>query len=86
MPSAERLLRTQRSGIFFSAPIVEERSTLDKTLCSSLSLSSQPTKWSEGGAGLLTVPQMNNNGEINIACLRVFIFFTRSNSRTTLIL
>ncbi len=48
MPSAER------SGVFSSAPRVEECSTLDKTLRSSLSLSSQPTNQSGGGAGLPT--------------------------------
>ncbi len=45
MPSAER------SGVFSSAPRVEECSTLDKTLRSSLSL---PTNQSGGGAGLPT--------------------------------
>ncbi len=86
MPSAERLICAERAGIFFSAPRVEEWPTLDKTLCSSLSLSSQPTNQSGGGAGLPTVLRLNNNGEVNIACLRVFIFFTRLNCRTTMIL
>ncbi len=73
-------------NVFFSVPKVEECSTLDKTLRSSWSLSSQRTNPSGGGAGLLTVPRPNNNGEVNIVCLRVFIFFTRSNCRTTLIM
>ncbi len=47
-------LNAERSGVFFSAPRVEECSTLDKTLRSSLSLSSQPTNQSGGGAGLPT--------------------------------
>ncbi len=84
MPTAERLFSTERSGIF-SAPRVEECSTLDKTLRSSRSFSSQPTNQSGGGAGLPTILRLNNNGEINIACLRVFILFTRSNFRTTII-
>ncbi len=80
MPSAERLFRAERSGVFFfSTPRVEECLTLDKTLRSSLSLSSQPTNQSGGGAGLTTVLQLNNNGEVDIACLRGLIFFTRSN-------
>ncbi len=66
-------------GFFFSALRVEECSTLDKTLRSSMPLSSQPTNQSGGGAGLPTVLRLNNNGEVNIAYLRVFIFFTRSN-------
>ncbi len=41
----------------------------DKTLHSSLSLSSQPTNQSGGGVGLPTVLRPNNNGEVNIACL-----------------
>ncbi len=73
-------------AFFFSAPRVEECSTLDKTLRSSRSFSSQPTNPSGGGAGLPTILHLNNNGEVNIACLRVFIFFTRSNCRTTIIL
>ncbi len=74
---AERILITLSGrAFFFSAPRVEECSTLDKTLRSSLSLSSQPTNQSGGGAGLPTVLRPNNNGEVNIACLRVFIFFT----------
>ncbi len=76
MRSAEHLDRAERSGVFFSVPRVEECSTLDKTLHSSRSLSSQPTNQSGGGPGLPTVLRPNNNGEVNIACLRVFIFFT----------
>ncbi len=67
-------------AFFFSAR-VEECSTLDKTLRSSRSFSSQPTNQS----GLPTILRLNNNGEVNIACLRVFILFTRSNFRTTII-
>ncbi len=55
--STERLNLAEHSGIFFSALRVEECSTLDKTLHSSLSLSSQPTNQSGGGAGLPTVPR-----------------------------
>ncbi len=82
----ERLFRAECSGVFFSAQRVENCSTLDQTLCSSLSLSSQPTNQSGGGAGLPTVLRLNNNAEVNIACLPVFIFFTRWNCRTTIIL
>ncbi len=41
---------------------------------SSLSLSSQPTNQSGGGAGLPTVPRPNNNGEVNIARLKIIYF------------
>ncbi len=73
MPSAERLFRAERSGVFFSPPRVEECSTLDETLRSSLSLFSQLTNQSGGGTGLPTVLRLNNNGEVYIARLRVFI-------------
>ncbi len=82
----ERLFRAEYSGVFFSAQRVENCSTLDQTLCSSLSLSSQPTNQSGGWAELPTILRLNNNGEVNIAFLRVFIFFTRWNCRTTIIL
>ncbi len=72
-------------AFFFSVTRFEECSTLDKMLRSSLLLSSQPTNQSGGGAGLPTVLRLNN-GEVNNACLRVFIFFTRSNYWTTIIL
>ncbi len=74
MPCAEHLFHAERSGIFFSALRVEECSTLDKTLRSSLSLFSQLTNQSGGGAGLPNVLRLNNNGEVDIACLRVFIY------------
>ncbi len=82
MPSAERLFHAVHLGVFSSALRVEEYSTSGKRLSSSLSLSSQPTNQSGGGAGLPTVLWLNNNGEVNIAFLLVFIFFTRSNCRT----
>ncbi len=82
MPSAERLFHAVHLGVFSSALRVEEYSTSGKMLRSSLSLSSQPTNQSGGGAGLPTVLWLNNNGEVNIAFLLVFIFFTRSNCRT----
>ncbi len=69
-------------AFFFSAPRVEECSTWDKMLHSSLSLSSQPTNQSGGGVGLLTVLRPNNNGEVNAACLPEL----DRNCQTTLIL
>ncbi len=63
-----RPTRRQQLTTFFHSLAVEECLTLDKTLRSSLSLSSQPANHSGGGAGLPTVLRLNNNGEVNIAC------------------
>ncbi len=73
----EHIFHAEHSGVFFLAPRVKECSTLGKTWHSSLSLFSQLTNHSGGGAGLihhtLLVLRLNNNGEVNIACLRVFM-------------
>ncbi len=76
----ECLFDTERCvfNTFCFAPIVEECPTLGKTQSSSLS--ANQSQWRRGGTNTtptnrhtLLVLRLNNNGEVNIACLQILI-------------